>query len=541
MRTNQSYKKLPAKAFYCLLILASCSLFLSSCSDWLDVKSDTVAREKNLFENYDGFKEALAGCYTTMASRDAYGEKLTMTDIEDLACLWAEVGSTNLPTQYYLMHHQYDNSYSISAIKSIYSTLYTTIAQANFILNHMEEDGQNITSKDARNVIQGEALAIRAFCHFDVLRLFGQMPKDPSRQVSLPYSYKSSIHEQASYYNYNDFLSRLESDLNEAESLLQQSDPVLKYTFYQLNGSGSDPADLDDDFMMYRRYRLNYWAVKALKARFYLYTGQNSKAYAEAKSVLNAKINGEPVISLSGIHDLDNEYFALPNECLFALHNVSLVNYSVSVLGGNPTAQTGENMHYITQAMFERQLFANQYTASNNRYLTLWNRNAVNMQGIVRPNIRKYYYDARSETSTSAAVGITLYKQCMPLIRLSEIYLILMETTTDLAEANTLYKDYMASHNVNITTDFESLDEVRSLIVDEYRREFYAEGVMFYTYKRNGMSTMLWNADEMTEDEVLELAKERPAIIELLKVCVGLNNSQINSITEMLIALQDDD
>lgn len=503
MRTNQSYKKLPAKAFYCLLILASCSLFLSSCSDWLDVKSDTVAREKNLFENYDGFKEALAGCYTTMASRDAYGEKLTMTDIEDLACLWAEVGSTNLPTQYYLMHHQYDNSYSISAIKSIYSTLYTTIAQANFILNHMEEDGQNITSKDARNVIQGEALAIRAFCHFDVLRLFGQMPKDPSRQVSLPYSYKSSIHEQASYYNYNDFLSRLESDLNEAESLLQQSDPVLKYTFYQLNGSGSDPADLDDDFMMYRRYRLNYWAVKALKARFYLYTGQNSKAYAEAKSVLNAKINGEPVISLSGIHDLDNEYFALPNECLFALHNVSLVNYSVSVLGGNPTAQTGESMHYITQAMFERQLFANQYTASNNRYLTLWNRNAVNNQGIVRPNIRKYYYDARSETSTSAAVGITLYKQCMPLIRLSEIYLILMETTTDLAEANTLYKDYMASHNVNITTDFESLDEVRSLIVDEYRREFYAEGVMFYTYKRNGMSTMLWNADEMTEDEYI--------------------------------------
>lgn len=298
-------------------------------------------------------------------------------------------------------------------------------------------------------------------------------------------------------------MSRLESDLNEAESLLQQSDPVLKYTFYQLNGSGSDPADLDDDFMMYRRYRLNYWAVKALKARFYLYTGQNSKAYAEAKSVLNAKINGEPVISLSGIHDLDNEYFALPNECLFALHNVSLVNYSVSVLGGNPTAQTGESMHYITQAMFERQLFANQYTASNNRYLTLWNRNAVNMQGIVRPNIRKYYYDARSETSTSAAVGITLYKQCMPLIRLSEIYLILMETTTDLAEANTLYKDYMASHNVNITTDFESLDEVRSLIVDEYRREFYAEGVMFYTYKRNGMSTMLWNADEMTEDEYI--------------------------------------
>ena len=36
-------------------------------------------------------------------------------------------------------------------------------------------------------------------------------------------------------------------------------------------------------------------------------------------------------------------------------------------------------------------------------------------------------------------------------------------------------------------------------MLNEYRREFYGEGQMFYTYKRTGATTMLWgngNADE---------------------------------------------
>ena len=32
-------------------------------------------------------------------------------------------------------------------------------------------------------------------------------------------------------------------------------------------------------------------------------------------------------------------------------------------------------------------------------------------------------------------------------------------------------------------------------IVREYRREFFAEGQMFYTYKRLGIKNMLWKTD----------------------------------------------
>ena len=46
---------------------------------------------------------------------------------------------------------------------------------------------------------------------------------------------------------------------------------------------------------------------------------------------------------------------------------------------------------------------------------------------------------------------------------------------------------------------------------------------------------------EMTDDEVIEMAKERPAIIELLRACVGLNNAQLHSIAEMVTAFRDAD
>ena len=75
--------------------------------------------------------------------------------------------------------------------------------------------------------------------------------------------------------------------------------------------------------------------------------------------------------------------------------------------------------------------------------------------------------------------------QVIPLIRLSEMYLIVMETA-ELTEANKLYKSYMAEKNALITTDM-AREELNAEILNEYRREFWGEGQMFYAYKRLGV------------------------------------------------------
>ena len=463
--------------------LLSGSLFtLSSCSEWLDVKPLTEEREKDLFTTYQGFKDALSGCYSDLAGANLYGERLTMADIENLACLWAEPDQTGLPAQYYLWHHQYDNTYSEAALKSIYGGLYNVVAQANKIIEHVGTDGSAIKSTDARNVIEGEAYALRAFCQMDVLRLFGQMPQGAVKQVSLPYALKAGINDIAAYYSYSDYVKLLEQDLDHAEQLLAQSD---------------NDALEDDDFFQYRQFRLNYQAVRALKARLYLYTGQTEKAHQLAMDIIEN--SGK---SLSGLTDIPNGYYTLPGETLFGLSNRSLADYAHSLLGGDNSIQVDRSsMLYVDEMSLDWMIYWGVNTASDNCYLYTWNHNTVDAMGNRYPTLRKYYYDTNAYSSASDLSTLLTKIQVMPIIRLSEIYLIAMETTTDLNEANQLWKTYMASHNVNVTDDFYSLGEVQYNIVDEYRREFFGEGVMFYVYKRLGTSDMMFSPSAMTENE----------------------------------------
>lgn len=82
------------------------------------------------------------------------------------------------------------------------------------------------------------------------------------------------------------------------------------------------------------------------------------------------------------------------------------------------------------------------------------------------------------------------------------MYLIAIETTPSVTEANSLYATYMTARNVNASA--LTKDQLDQEIVKEYRREFFAEGQMFYTYKRMGSKQMLWKTDrEITEKDYI--------------------------------------
>ena len=87
------------------------------------------------------------------------------------------------------------------------------------------------TEKRIYNIVLGEAYAIRAYCQLDILRLFGQMPQNGSRQVKLPYSETTSIYDMPAYYSFADYAAKLKSDITKAEQLLKDSDPAMQYPF----------------------------------------------------------------------------------------------------------------------------------------------------------------------------------------------------------------------------------------------------------------------------------------------------------------------
>ena len=468
-----------------ITMMFAVALLATSCDDWLDVRGENISKEDDQFENYKGFRDALTGCYIAMADADAYGKRLTMTDIEYLADLWyVEDGhKTYAPEKYYLSNHDYANDYSRPEIKAAYAKLFNVVASANVLLKNIESKGDNIIDNATRKVIEGEAYAIRAYCQLDILRLFGQLPKGGTKQVNLPYSYTTNIDERPAYYSYSEYVELLKKDIEKAESLLKDNDPIFSMTYTELN----NPSDAEDDFLYYRQSRLNYWAVRALKARVYLYIGDKAKAYNEAMAVINAQIKGKSVVSLSSKSDYENKKYSTPSECLMQLYNVDLLDYSIDLIGGDPERNVNTDRQlYLTSSNFEKKLFAGANTTSDVRYLNLWERTTKSSTGSKYPTIKKYF-----KVTT------------MPLLRLSEMYLIAMETATNLAEANSLYKTFMAARNVNITTDIESEVDLLDKVINEYRLDFYAEGQMFYCYKRLAVKSMLFSYENMGEEQYI--------------------------------------
>ena len=175
-----------------IFIIAFCAV---SCNDWLDVRPETEQKDYDQFSTVDGFFDMLVGAYMEMARADAYGERLTISNIESLANQWympeSNVGYGRL-ADWELSAHDFTGDNARTAIAACYSQLFHIIANANLIIKYADEQADVFIDESMRKVVQGEAYAIRAYCQLDVLRLFGQLPQGGTRQVQLPYSFTTS-------------------------------------------------------------------------------------------------------------------------------------------------------------------------------------------------------------------------------------------------------------------------------------------------------------------------------------------------------------
>lgn len=459
-------------------------LLLASCNSWLDIDPKMQVDRDEVYTSEDGYKDVLSGCYAMLKSDDLYGKTLAWESVEYMAQHWV-TGSTG--TNYAFRQFNYQDEYVKSVFKNIYSKLYTVIAQANDMLRYMDQQGMEVIHSEKTLMrLKGEALAIRAFCHFELLRIFGEVPTAGATiHVSLPYAEIASEYRVPAY-DYQTYTAKVLQDLMEAETLLGESDPVTEYTFAELN----DPVKLDikaDD--AFRRLKFNYWAVKALKARFYLYTGETELAYNTAMEVINAKVHDEPVLELSIAEDIANRAYTLPSETLLAMHVFELDKKAEVAFEGDNALSAAETRDRLMEDVFHNessdsrmQLFADQVlTGGGGRVLIV---------------LKKYIQDdsglgLEGNQSVGAADNFVTM-QMVPLVRLAEMYLIAAECAPDLAEANRIMRIYKGNRNIE-HQDYISFASMESDILNQYQREFWGEGQMFYAYKRKMSKDIMWS------------------------------------------------
>lgn len=164
--------------------------------------------------------------------------------------------------------------------------------------------------------------------------------------------------------------------------------------------------------------------------------------------------------------------------------------YSSEQLFGISLEEFNDNMIADgSYAAFEQKStnLSELYAAEDIRFRYLW---YTDDGGGLRSS-NKYGNMASFDTENPAPT------KSVPLIRLSEMYLIIAECAA-LAEANTVYTEFLASRGLTTTELTES--NRQEIILQEYLKEFYAEGQMFFVYKRLGTVNMRWSSRMCGED-----------------------------------------
>ena len=435
------------------LLFISCVIFsLFGCTDWLTIQPETQVTKEDMFKTQAGFYDALTGSYILMRDNYSPSGQMVLGGVEYMANLWET--TEGLGVAYYYASHDYRVERVERELGNMFLKQYEIIANLNILIKYIDNQQRVLTDKEEK-LYKGEALGLRAFIHFDLIRLWGPMPTQVDESYKyLPYETTVQL-ENYPYSNYREYMNKLCADLDSAELLLKQVDPILS--------AGKSSG--------YRPNRMNYYAVLGLQARVHLWLGEKDEALRYARMVKDAtSVDGKKLFSLGSQADLNrNDRVFYASEQLFG---VAIEEFDDSRIPDGFKQLTTE-----VDALY----------AIKDIRLSLW---FANNGGYRSPN--KYDNMASSDSQQTKAPSLS-----DPMIRLAEMYLIIAECA-DLSEANGMYKEFLASRGL-VTTELTESNR-KEVIQLEYLKEFYAEGQMFYVYKRSGTVTMHWGTKECGED-----------------------------------------
>jgi hypothetical protein len=451
--------------------IAGAALLFASCDSWLDVKPDDRIIGEELFKERAGFSTALNGIYAALNSPYLYGGNLTAGMIDVMGQYYnITVGIQGDPS--YFINYSYTMPYAKAQADSIWRHSYKLIGNCNVIIGECGE-GNPVLSDDYYRLIKGEALALRAYLHFDLLRLYGPVwanKEDPA----IPYMMSTDRAVQP-FLTGEEVLQRVIDDLTAASALLATVDPVL--TEGPRNFAGEAVAGGSD--WNYRPLRLNYFAVRLLLARAYLWGDDKVNAGETARDLIERANNPEQrffPLTAAGLQGIVNDR-VFSQELLFALYNISRQQriYNTYFYSGLPIAKifglTGNTSAGRASFMFDD---ANDY-----RFKMLVPR----VIDATELTVSMKYEDVILDTER----GVEPYCYLIPLMRLSEAYLIAAECEEDVQVALDKYINplRLARNSRNLTASTPA--ELTSLIFAEYTREFIGEGQLFFYFKRRAL------------------------------------------------------
>ncbi len=447
------------KIIYTMII--ACTTLFASCDSWLEVKPYDQIAEGELQKSEEGYQKMLNGIYIDLNSDALYGQTLSVEMIEVMGGAYT-IGTDNSVWGNYkdLSSYQYNTEYWRDRLDQTWNKAYALILNCNKILETIDGN-KNLFTDGSYYIIKGEALALRAMLHFDMLRLFGPVYSKDSDKKAIPY-YTKQTNSPEPILTAQEVMEKITADYEDALNYLANDPVKTEGTMMSSTEDGSS------NFLRYRALRLNYYAVEALMARAYLYMGNKTEAFKYATDVIKtADQNIFPFVDknlvIGSPADPDRIF---SSEVLFALTNTSRGTIHKNFFD---PSRLPNYVFRMDDSMMSNLVYGGAATTGgyqdDYRYRACWMATGSN----------RYFY----KYSDMVANG-SIQNTMIPMVRLGEMFLIAAESQSGDLKAGVQYVNALRRNRgvASLTT------LTPDLLKYEYIRELYGEGQLFYLYKR---------------------------------------------------------
>lgn len=481
-----------------LNILSSAAVVLTlgvstaSCADWLEVKMEDQVMENVLFSDYEGFVTALNGVYLSL--NDLYATTSARTSLAtgvlDVLAQYYNVTVNNNHTCKMYATYSYGTSEFETVNNRVWQNYYTILANNNMVIEHCE--GENTLTPQQRAVILGEALGLRAWLHFDLMRLYGPAYSDDPDADCIPFQ-GSSKRVIEPFSSSREIVEKISADLKRAEELLATYDPIVTEGVKVVATEDNGIAAYD---MSFRQLRFNYYAVKLLQARVALWTGDKASAYDIAKRQLIDKAAGEdlnvfPWATKAQVQAQGKPDNLFSSEVIFSIYHSKRPDIFTGMFSSSLNALT-YRLTFVGTNMGDSKILS-FYDDPNDLRRGQWsvaepNENDIENAGensVSTSLVLEKYSDFKSGAQVD---GTEVYRYMVPMMRLSEAYFIAAECATDRGEARELLNKVRFARSC---VDFEPEFDFDSSLTLEFAREMIGEGQLFFFYKRRGATQIM--------------------------------------------------
>jgi starch-binding outer membrane protein, SusD/RagB family len=419
------------KLFFFLLLTIS----FTACNSLLDETSPNDLSANSAIKDGASAESALLGIYSAMQSKGYYGGQYPLI---------GEALTDNASTGGYqvISLDELGNKAVTPAnvlVEDLWLSIYRVVANCNGLLAALP--AINDLSDTRKKDIEGQARAIRALAHFDLLRYFGEHWNAASSFGVPIITVSQTLEDRPARATVGAVYKVVTDELTAALGLLDATNGTPQY--------------------------VNVNTVNALLSRVYLYQKDMVKAQQFATKVINSAnyslLDAKDYASIFSSRRTSESVF----ELAFDVQNKSA--YNILTYGRNGAARPEVN---FMAAASLKDFF--KKTRANDIRATMVNFDSTANDATIMPDGRTEKYRGEDVRDNPAYI-----------IRLAEMYLIRAEAkgrTAGLADLNTL----RAKRGIFLITPamLATDDAFRSAILDERRAEFNFEGQRYFDLAR---------------------------------------------------------